>query len=97
MTTIATMVLTQVGVTLLAIITEVILAATARVVATPPDSIHGRRCFRATMAAGSANVILAAVDSILKSVGASSQRRASTNEKIRISFAWKPCALLGRG
>ena len=63
MTTIAMMSLTQVGATLLAI-TAVILAATASVVATLPDSIHGRRCFRDTMAAGSADVMLAAVDTI---------------------------------
>jgi hypothetical protein len=64
MITIAMMSLTQVGATLLAIITAVILAATASVVATLPDSIHGRRCFRDTMAAGSADVILAAADTI---------------------------------
>lgn len=64
MTTTATMILTQVGATLLAIITAAILGATASVVATLPDSIHGRRCFRAIMAAGSADVILAAVDTI---------------------------------
>jgi len=64
MTTIAMMSLTQVGATLLAIITAVILGATASVVATLPDSIHGRRCFRDTMAAGSADVILAAMDTI---------------------------------
>lgn len=69
MTTIAMMTLTQLGATLLAIITAAILAATASVVATPPDSTHGRRCFRATMAAGSAEVIMA-VDSILKYAGA---------------------------
>ena len=68
MTTIATMILTQVGATLPAIITAVILAVTVSVVATPPDSMHGRRCFRDTMVAGSANLALAAVDSILKSV-----------------------------
>jgi hypothetical protein len=66
MTTIAMMTLTQVGATLLAIITAVILAATALVVATPPDSTHGRRCFRAIMAAGSADLILAAVESFFK-------------------------------
>ena len=66
MTTIAMMTLTQVGATLLAIITAVILAATASVVATPPDFTHGRRCFRATTTAGSAEAILAAVDSIFK-------------------------------
>jgi hypothetical protein len=64
MTTIAMMSLTQVGATLLAIITAVILAATASVVPTAADSIHGRRCFRDTMAAGSADVMLAAVDTI---------------------------------
>ena len=64
MTTIAMMSLTQVGATLLAIITAVILGATASVVATLPDSIQGRRCFRDTMAAGSADVTLAAVDTI---------------------------------
>jgi hypothetical protein len=66
MTTIAMVTLTQVGATLLAIITAVILAVTALVVATPPDSTHGRRCFRATTTAGSAEVILAAVGSIFK-------------------------------
>jgi len=66
MTTIAMMTPMQVGATLLAIITAVILAATASVVATPPDFIHGRRCFRATTTAGSAEAILAAVDSIFK-------------------------------
>ena len=59
MTTIATMIFTEVGATLLATITRVILAATASVAATPPEPIHGRRCFRATMAAGSADAILA--------------------------------------
>jgi hypothetical protein len=64
MTTSAMMSLTQVGATLLAIITAVILAATASVVPTAAISIHGRRCFRDTMAAGSADVMLAAVDTI---------------------------------
>lgn len=64
MITIATMILTQGGATLLAIITTGILAATASVVPIPADSIQGRRCFRATMAAGSADVILAAVRTI---------------------------------
>ena len=52
--------LTQVSAILLAIITALILVATASVVATPQVSMHGRRCFLAIMAAGSADRILAA-------------------------------------
>jgi hypothetical protein len=66
MTTIATMTPAQVRAILLALITTAILAATALVVATPQDSTHGRHCFRAIMAAGSADLILAAVDSFFK-------------------------------
>jgi hypothetical protein len=69
MTTIAMVALTQGGSTLLAIIAA-ILAATALAATIPPDSTRGRRCFRATTAAGSAEAILAAVDSNLKYAGA---------------------------
>lgn len=70
MTTIAMVALTQVAATLVAIIIAAIMAATASVTATPPEPMHGRRCFRATTAAGSAEAILAAVDSNLKYAGA---------------------------
>ena len=58
MTTIAMVTLTQAGVTLLAIITAAIPAATASVANTPPGSTHARRCFRATTAAGAGDAAL---------------------------------------
>ena len=64
MTTIA-----MVSLTLVVVIITAILAATASVATTPPDSMHGRRCFRATTA-GAGEAILAAVASILKYAGA---------------------------
>jgi hypothetical protein len=74
MTTIAMVALTQVAATLVAIIIAAILAATASVAATPPEPMHGRRCFRATTAgAGEAT----AVASILKHAGAPILKRAS--------------------
>jgi hypothetical protein len=69
MTTIAMVALTQLAATLVAIIIAAILAATASVAATPPEPMHGRRCFRATTA-GAGEAILAAVASILKHAGA---------------------------
>jgi len=57
------------------------LAATASVAATSPDSTHGRRCFRATTAAGAGEAILAAVDSILEYAGARAYL-AGTNTSI---------------
>ena len=57
MTTIAMVTLTQAGATLLAIIIAAILAATASVANTPPGSTHGRRCFRATTAAGAGEAV----------------------------------------
>ena len=61
MTTIAMVTLPQAGVTLLAIITAAILAATASVANTPPGSTHARRCFRATTAAGAGDAVLGLV------------------------------------
>ena len=69
MTTIAMVTLTQVGATLLGITIAATLAATASVAATSPDSTHGRRCFRATTAAGAGEAILAAVASIVENAG----------------------------
>ena len=61
MTTIAMVTLTQAGVTLLAIITAAIPAATASVANTPPGSTHARRCFRATTVAGAGDAVLGLV------------------------------------
>ena len=60
MTTIAMMRLTQAD-TLAAITIAATLAATASEAATLPGSTHGRRCFRATTAAGAGDAVLAAV------------------------------------
>jgi hypothetical protein len=60
MTTIAMVTLTQGGSTRLAITIAAILAATASVATTPPDSTRGRRCFRATTAAGAGDAVLTA-------------------------------------
>lgn len=61
MTTIATLTLTQAAATLQAIITTIILAATASAANTPPDSTLGRRCFRVTIA-GAGDAVIAATN-----------------------------------
>jgi hypothetical protein len=94
MTTIAMATLTQVGATLLAITIAAILAPTASVAATPPDSTHGRRCFRATTAAGAGEAIFAAVDSILEYAGARSYVQCASSAVAQPENADRGRALL---